>query len=339
MTPSLPRLARHATFLAALPLLVGGCSSKTTVQALQPAEVDRAAQFKQVGVLPFEKDTVGLGASIETALAAHVIDGNSYFTVVSRDRLDAILQEQRLQSSGMVDGKQLAQVGKLTGAQALITGTVAGASYSDSHYREEREECKDDKCKEKRTWRVRCTKRTVDLSAQIKMIDVERGDLVTAQSMSETVSWDHCADQDDGLPSPAYGHQLLAREMADAFLQKIAPRYVHFQVTLLDELDVKAPRQQEQKFENALEYLKKNRLKRSGELLDQLMAETGMRSYAVAYNLGVVRESEGLYDDASRLYTLADRLAGGPIDEIDAAIHRINRLIAQRKAALDQLAR
>lgn len=47
-----------------------------------------------------------------------------FLKVVDRENMMAILQEQKLQLSGVVDDKTAVEVGKLVGAQVILTGTV-----------------------------------------------------------------------------------------------------------------------------------------------------------------------------------------------------------------------
>ncbi|MFG1490779.1 hypothetical protein ABMA58_16125 [Oceanospirillum sp. HFRX-1_2] len=74
-------------------------------------------------------------------------------------------------------------------------------------------------------------------------------------------------------------------------------------------------------------------------MLSQLHQEVQHQSYVIAYNLGVIKESVGAYDEAKALYQTADRLALEPVDEINAAVERIDRIQADNKKALSQLNR
>jgi curli biogenesis system outer membrane secretion channel CsgG len=69
----------------------------------------------------------GLTQMLTTALAAR-----PEFTVVERTQLDKVAAEQQLGASGRVEAKSAASVGKLLGAQALITGDITEFTYKQS---------------------------------------------------------------------------------------------------------------------------------------------------------------------------------------------------------------
>jgi len=69
----------------------------------------------------------GLTQMLTTALAGH-----PEFIVVERTQLDKIAAEQQLGASGRVEPKSAASVGKLLGAQALITGDITEFTYKQS---------------------------------------------------------------------------------------------------------------------------------------------------------------------------------------------------------------
>lgn len=326
-------------------LSLSGCAQKVTIKTLQPAQIDRAASAKQIGVLPFDSDYIGLGPKIEATLAAYQLEpGKSYFTVVGRSDLDRVIEEQKFQHSGLADDAKAAQLGQLAGAQALISGTVSTAAVNDSVHYENRSRCassdKNGKCLKTESYPVPCRKRTATLAAQVRMVDVQKGDLITARNFNETNSWTYCYDGSaDQTPSKEQGLSMLADRIASQFVRIVTPRYVSFEVELIEKLDVEVPGAQEDKFDGALSYIKEGRFDRGAQLLGDLMDETGRQSYAVAYNLGVLREAEGNYAEAKRLYVLADRLAVKPVKPINRAVSRIDGVIAKHNKALEQIGR
>lgn len=66
----------------------------------------------------------GVGKELADMLTNELAATNA-FRIVERDKLDRVLDEQDLGASGRVNPKTSAQVGKLTGAQYLVTGTVS----------------------------------------------------------------------------------------------------------------------------------------------------------------------------------------------------------------------
>jgi len=100
-------------------LFMAGCAQKVNVRALEPAEIDRAATTKKIAVDSFRNDRVGLSGKIEAKLARFKIDNKSYFTIVSRNDFKKIIEEQKIQNSGLVEQEAVVEIGNLIGAQAL----------------------------------------------------------------------------------------------------------------------------------------------------------------------------------------------------------------------------
>jgi hypothetical protein len=80
-----------------------------------------------VALLSFENATAtqGLDAKVNAyALEALTSINDPFLRIVDREHMQAILQEQKLQLSGVMDDATAVKVGELVGAQALLTGTV-----------------------------------------------------------------------------------------------------------------------------------------------------------------------------------------------------------------------
>ena len=67
---------------------------------------------------------VNVGEQISALLTDYMVNQQVNFQLVERDRLNTILSEQNLISSGVVDPSRAVDLGRLLGADALIFGTV-----------------------------------------------------------------------------------------------------------------------------------------------------------------------------------------------------------------------
>jgi curli biogenesis system outer membrane secretion channel CsgG len=82
-----------------------------------------------IGVLKFQDETGamflqgGVGRALTTMLTSE-LSARPVFTVVERQKLRAVLEEQDLSASGRVSAESSIAIGRLTGAQYLVTGTV-----------------------------------------------------------------------------------------------------------------------------------------------------------------------------------------------------------------------
>ncbi len=319
--------------------LMAGCAQKVNMRALEPAEIDRAAATKKIAVANFSNDRVGLSGKIEAKLARFKIDNKSYFTIVSRNDFNRIVEEQKIQNSGLVDQETVVDIGNLIGAQAIISGNVGRATSQDSYFYERRSRCADKKCKELIYYKVRCKKRIVGLSAELRMVDISQGDIIYADTMNRSRTYTHCSDDSRALPSREMVAQDLAESIANNFIYKLTPHYRNFRVVLLEDPDLDYNDKQEQLLEVSLKYIEQGRFDKAERFLIDLIDSTGSQSYVAFYNLGVVKEAGGNYLEAKEYYENADNLMVEPIQEINAAVIRINSLIEKRQRTQAQLAR
>ncbi|MFA6197153.1 MAG: CsgG/HfaB family protein [Sulfurimonas sp.] len=329
-------------FLFSLLLVVfmmHGCAQRVNVKALVPAEIDRATSTKNIAITDFKNDFVGLRGKIESNLANQKINNQTFFTLVSRTDIDKVIREQKIQNSGLVETSEAVEVGNLIGAQAIISGDVGRVTSNDTFYYEERVRCADKKCKELVTYNVSCNMRVVGLSAQIRMIDIAKGDIIYADTMTRASEFRHCIDDYRAIPSSEIAAQELANEISNEFTYKLTPHYHYFSVVLLEDPDLDYNDAQEKLLESSLEYIKQNRYDKAEKLLMDLVDSTGKQSFVAFYNLGVVKEAQGEYKKAQEYYKIADNLMVEPVEEISIAHNRIASMIENQSKTQKQMAR
>lgn len=339
-------------------LLMTGCAQKVQVKALSPAEIGEMASKKKVAVTDFKNDELGLSAKIEAEIAKHTLDDQKYFTVLSRNDVDKVIQEQKLQSSALMDEKTATKIGKLVGAQAIINGQVSSSGKEDK-YLADRQRCAayvDKKCVRYENYKVTCNTTVADVSASINIVDIETGSIIHADAMTKNYNGDSCNQAADfalGLLSMAMGgsadvnsgkllsatqaKQKLANDISKEFVHKLTPHYVYFEVTLLDSIEFEVNAVQETGFAGALEYIKSGRMDKAERILAKLHDELNGKSYVLAYDLGVVKEAQGDFLASKKMYAVADELTTQPVEEINAAVLRIDALIAKHEKAKAQI--
>ncbi|MCD6433305.1 MAG: tetratricopeptide repeat protein [Sulfurimonas sp.] len=320
-------------------IFISGCAQKVKILSLEPAEIDRVATTKKITVASFKNDRVGVSGKIEANLAQHKIDGRSFFTIVSRNDFDKIISEQKIQNSGLIDTSTIVEVGQLIDAQAIILGNVGRISSQDSRFYETRTRCIDEKCKTREEYRVRCIKRVVGLSAELRIVDVAKGDIIYADKFFESSQHKHCSDDSNALPSKYMAAQNLATKIADGFTYKLTPHYRSFSVTLLEDADLDYTEDQEKLLELSLTYIEQGRYDKAEQFLIELIDSTDKQSYVPFYNLGVIKEAQGKYSEAKRYYKRADDLMIEPVQEISLASLRIEKLIRKHNKTKEQLQR
>ncbi|MBL7942262.1 MAG: hypothetical protein JNM00_05830, partial [Flavobacteriales bacterium] len=80
-----------------------------------------------IALLPYENATGQQG--MDAKMNAYTLEAltnikDPFLKVVDREHMQAILQEQKLQLSGVINEQTAVEVGNLVGAQAILTGTV-----------------------------------------------------------------------------------------------------------------------------------------------------------------------------------------------------------------------
>ncbi|MBU1078227.1 MAG: CsgG/HfaB family protein [Spirochaetes bacterium] len=152
-------------FMLLMILSISSCSSHYN---LKPEKFTLSASGKRITVLPFSdvrpKEMKEDYDSPVTILQKKLITGlnRKGFLVVERENLDKILKEQEFQLTGLVDAKDAVQIGKLSGAELIMTGSIT--EYQRTIY---------PKAKLKMT---------------IKVISVETGLVVSSQDISASKS-------------------------------------------------------------------------------------------------------------------------------------------------------
>ena len=319
--------------------IMSGCAQKVAVRALEPAEIDRIAYTKKITVTQFQNDKVGLSNKIEANLASLMIDSKNYFTIISRNDFEKIIKEQHIHNSGLAEEGTAVTVGELIGAQAIISGNVSLPTSQDTHFTETRAKCADKKCSTFTYFKVSCRNRAVGLTAEVRIVDVQKGDVIFADRLARDEVYKHCSDYSSVLPSTEMATQKLSASMADEFTARLSPRYKTFDVILLEDPDLDYSDEQEEFLEVSLEYIEQGRYDKAEEFLGQLIDTTDSQSYVAFYNLGVVKEAQGKYVEAKEYYETADKLMVTPVKAINEAVVRIESLIEKQQKLKLQMER
>lgn len=318
-------------------LFFTSCTQKVNITTFEPALIDRASKTKKLSVMDFENDSVGFASLLESSLSQKKVYDEPYFTVISRNELKKILDEQKLQYSGLIDKKTTVKIGNLIGVQAIITGNVIDASFNKNRYYATRYRCIDKKCKEMREYLIGCVKGTYNLNISIKMSDVEFGDIIYANTFNKTSTYSHCIDEGGGLPNFGSVMNDFSNEISDEFISKISPTKRVMSIELLDNPEIDYNEKQEKLLEYSLQYIENSRVDKAEQLLSELLTSTNDKCFVAAYNLGVLKETKGEYSLAKQLYDLADSLVVEPNETIDNAVIRINNQLQNRQIVNQQI--
>lgn len=250
------------------------------------------------------------------ALASHQVNGKPYFTLVDRANLDKLMGEVARSQSGLIDENSAVQIGKLSGAKAILTGSY-DSRYDDSNYQETR-------FAKSGNYQVYCTKRIITATFNPRIIDTNTGQIVYSRQLSQQSTSSKCSDENyRELDVPALVAPRLANSISRDLIDDLAPHTVVLRIAFID--DPKAIKTDSAKalFSQAMTWAKNDRLDRACPLwLSANDAEP--ENPIIIYHLGVCAESQGDISGAAALYGKADQLLTAPNATITAALRRIN---------------
>ncbi|MEY3398080.1 MAG: hypothetical protein RL220_674 [Bacteroidota bacterium] len=158
-----------------------------------------------IALLPFTNasGTEGMDAKISAyTLEALTKINDPFLRIVDREHMQAILTEQKLQLSGVVDEQTAVQVGQLVGAQAILTGTVLSYEASSGQlkstsrtgyesYREKKVNAEGQEYFETKYKKVNYNEyynqSSCQLSFQYKLISLATGELLKTEILEKQV--------------------------------------------------------------------------------------------------------------------------------------------------------
>ncbi|MCB4757003.1 MAG: CsgG/HfaB family protein [Elusimicrobia bacterium] len=170
---------RHLVFLfSGAFLLTAACAPKTSVKMKQATTVEKTEKVeskytgpkRRIGVVDFQnKAPYAQGRIGDTATDIMITElvKTGKFIVVERDKLNKILDEQKLGQTGAIDPNTAAQVGKILGLNALLTGSVSQFGV--------KKEGKDLLITQSKQQIVECT-------VDVRVVDTETGQVLFADS-------------------------------------------------------------------------------------------------------------------------------------------------------------
>ena len=164
--------------LAAVVMFTAACAPSKTVKQQQATSVRETEEVeskytgpkRRIGVVEFEnKSAYGqgrLGTAASDILVTELVKSGK-FIVVERDRMNKIMEEQKLQSQGLTDPQTVARIGQVMGLEAIVVGSVSQFGVK----------------KEGSDYLLTQTKRQVaDVTVDIRLTDVQSGQVILADS-------------------------------------------------------------------------------------------------------------------------------------------------------------
>ena len=217
-----------------------------------------------------------------------------FYKIIERDQLEKILKEQRISLSGIVDENSAAEVGKILGLDVIIMGEV---SYNTVDERTT-------------SWlglasssNNNCNKRTVTASGNIKLVSVETAQIIGTKNASSKLSVQKCDDQRSTMPNQNDMADICLKDLSKKFVDYFAPGYQYIEYEF-EKIQLK---EFKKKSKEALELIEKGEIDKAFPTV-YAMFEADSYNPKAAYNLGVLYEMVGDYENALEYFRIASDL-------------------------------
>jgi tetratricopeptide (TPR) repeat protein len=232
----------------------------------------------------------------EDRVASYYADApGKIFKIIERSRLQQVLSEQNLRDAGVIDDAQAAQVGKVLGIDVIITGNVTHSVAQ----RDEWEERTYTVNKRKVTQKVLCTTREVAVDCNMRIIDVNTGEIRLSESTRPVVNDSWCQGDGGGLQTEEALISKALERLAPSLVALFEP-YGHDVKIELEK--VKTPDNADSKLaEVAAEAADAGNLNQAYAIYSSLYQKDNF-NVQLLYNLGVLYEVTGSLPKAREKY-------------------------------------
>lgn len=273
----------------------------------------KAVNIKKIGIMGFTGDrdarntladnmisqllseTRGIVDSKKGIWGTKTVEGQTFiegfntniYTVIEREQMEKILQEQRLSISGVIDEKTAASVGAILGLDAIIIGNV---NYEEKTTSSLKEQFLSDV-------KMDCRLRTVTTTASMKLIDVSTAEIIGMDNASYYKTDEKCDEEKANLASTTTLLNITLKSIAFRFVNYFSPSYGMVEIEL-EKIKIKELKKQ---FEEGVTFFEKGEIDRVYPYF-QAIYDIDNYNPSTAYNLGVLYEIVGSYEDALRLY-------------------------------------
>ena len=250
------------------------------------------------GIKKIKTGFLGMGSGKE---GKTLQDGTftNVFEVLERNQLMNIIEEKKLSASGMVADDQMIELGGMLGVQALVIGNV-NYSYKDTDYKEKRSKKKNGK---KVSYNVNCKKRKININIRARIINAETGQIIGSTKASRSLDKNHCDGDWGTLPS--------VDELVDQGLKELLPNIAdyfapHYELRSL-ELEKIGAKKYKKKAEKAAKLAEDLKINEAYFIYDAIYQDDPYNP-KVLYNLGIMHELVGNFDEALQYYEMALQL-------------------------------
>jgi len=219
-------------------------------------------------------------------------NGINRLKIVEREQLYKVLNEKNLNSNGIISDNQAAEVGKIMGIDALITGTV-----KYDYKSKQKQYTSSDGRINSSTENVCATEITV------KVISVANGQIMATESFTSTYKDNKSGSEENNVMKFDQLAPLTLKDIATRVASYLAPSYMYYKA----EFGKIKNNEFKEKVKNIKYYLEKVDLKSAYAIYKSIYDADNYNAIAAA-NLGELYLITGDYVEAANWYAIASQI-------------------------------
>jgi curli biogenesis system outer membrane secretion channel CsgG len=219
------------------------------------------------------------------------------YDILERNRMDKIMEEQKLVASGVIDDSKAIELGKILGVQAMIFGQIMLSS-KDNQTTFDTKDSKGNTIKNYRT------QRTVTVSVSMRVVSTETGKILATATEEENRTESRV--QVNNYPNVSTPQALALTaldEIAYRFANHISPYYQFdsFEILKIKEKEFR------DRAKNARDLANIGQIEKAYPIYRTIIEQDPYNADA-AYNVGILYEAAGDYAKALEMYTRASEV-------------------------------
>ena len=316
--------------LALISVFISACSTKRlTIKSLHPSKIEKEKIYT-IRVDRFYRDDVNQTISLEDRIENKVIDGKRIFKLQNTDfGTDAIVTGDVLNSSIRYDTYYRTEV-----------------DYSRCRYYRYDERNRSRHCMEYVVRQIPCENREYNVTTNINIIKPITNEVLFYKTYDKSSHDNMCFDR----PYPFYRtnsdifriNSQIADQISQDIVDDMSPHYVYYSIDIIEELDDNNKpytKDQEKRFEKAVDLIVNKYLDLAKIELELLDKELNNQSFEITYNLALIYEASSQLEIANKLYRNAKTLTLDIkyLDLINYGINRTNTNLEEKIKAKSQL--
>jgi len=336
-------------------ILLASCAAPTIKQrVLMPANAQGMQNSRTIAVVNFHGDENNeFSSQLETFFTNLRVQHKPYFKVVDRSAIDSILMEQKIHvDNGLLRGRGAVQLGKLSGADTIISGFVKWPRFTDKHFREQRSRClkyegktsitplkvKFRKCLKKQKYKVSCHKVRGQFNFTMKVVSIQTGEIVFTKNYKSNTDNKYCEDNKYAKEDTDKLEKLMISKAIAQMRRDVAPYSTVLSIKLMkkDDSRLSSNERAQQLLISGIKFAKDGRIDRACTQFENA-SKSFSYSPAIHHNLGVCAEVKSDFPLALRMYKKADGLSQRSEKLINAALMRVARRENQEAQVKQQL--